>query len=412
MADNILDMAIRHLGSSGLSSLGNALGLPEGKSESAFASGAASVLAGMLNKAGSEGGLGELLNMATKSTNMDLSSPGDIFSDPARMTSLQDVGGNILGSLFGGSRDGIFNVVSSALGMDNTKSGSLLRIAAPVVMSLIGKLVKSKGLNMEGLAALLLGQKAHIKDHIPPGLMKELGVSNLDELAERTVVETTPRQTAHAAHTPPPTRKSGFGKWLWPLLIALAVLWALNMCAKKEKVDDGSGGVVMEQDEVVVEEAPAGSADDPMTTPDTTSEAPMDSSSGNFDTDFRAYLADATRDPSKEFPLNIEFPSDGSMPNAASLPDVQSLIKIMQENPGLNIVIEGHTDSDGDAGANQKLSESRAQAVMKMVSDAGVDQSRMKAVGLGPANPVADNSTEDGKQKNRRIAVKVDSFTQ
>ncbi|WP_051687205.1 OmpA family protein [Microbulbifer sp. HZ11] len=412
MADNILDMAIRHLGSSGLSALGNALGLPDGKSETAFSTGAASVLAGMLNKAGSESGLGSLLNMATKSTNMDLSAPGDIFTDPDRMSSLQDVGGNILGSLFGDKKDGIFNVISNALGMDSTKSGSLMRIAAPVVMSLVGKLVKSKGLNMEGLAALLLGQKAHIKGHIPPGLLNELGADSLDEMAERTVVETTPRQTAHAAHTSPPARKSGIGKWLWPLLIALGVLWALNMCAKKEKMDDGTGGVVMEQDEVVVEEAPAGSADDPMTTPDTQKDIPMDSDSGDFATDFRAYLADATREPGKEFPLHIEFPTDGSMPNADSLPDVQSLIKVMQENPGLNIVIEGYTDSDGDAGANQKLSEARAQAVMLMITGAGVDASRIKAVGMGPANPVADNNTEEGKQKNRRIVVKVESFTQ
>ena len=412
MADNLMEMAVRHLGSSGLSALGNALGLPDGKSESAFSTGAASVLAGMLNKAGSESGLGALLNMATKSTSMDLSSPGDIFTDPTKMSSLQDVGGNILGSLFGDKKDGIFNVVSGALGLDNTKGGSLLRIAAPVVMSLIGKLVKSKGLNMEGLAALLLGQKTHIKDQIPPGLLQEMGVSNLDEMAERTVVETTPRQAEHAAHTPSPSGRSGIGKWLWPLLIALAVLWALNMCAKKEKMEDGSGGVVMEQDEVVVEEAPAGSADDPMTTPDTAPQAPMDRSTGNFDTDFRAYLADDTREPGKEFPLNIEFPTDGSMPNAESMPDVQSLIKIMQENPGLSVTIEGYTDSDGDAGANQKLSEARAKGIRALLVNSGVDEERVKAVGMGPANPIADNKTEEGKQKNRRIVVKVDAFTQ
>ncbi|QKX16228.1 OmpA family protein [Microbulbifer sp. YPW1] len=418
MADNLLEMAVRHLGSSGLSALGNALGLGEDKSESAFTTGAASVLAGMLNKAGSESGLGALLNMATKSTSMDLSSPGDIFTSPDKMTSLQDVGGSMLDSVFSSNKDGVINVISSALGLDSTKSGSLLRIAAPVIMSLVGKLVKSKGLNMEGLAALLLGQKAHLKGQLPDGLLKQLGADNLDELAERTVVETTPRQAAHAAHTPPPARKSGFGKWLWPLLIALAVLWALNMCAKKEKMDDGSGGAVMEQDEVIVEETPTdptldgGTTTVPDTDMSTDSGTATDTESADFGQSFREYLDNANRDPNREFALNIEFPTDGSMPNAASLPDVQTLISIMQENPGLSIAIEGHTDSDGDAVANQKLSESRAQAVMKMLVDAGIDESRMKAVGFGPANPVADNGTEEGKQKNRRIAVKVTSFDQ
>ncbi|HEY8570554.1 OmpA family protein [Microbulbifer sp.] len=411
MADNLLEMAVRHLGSTGLSALGNALGLPDGKSESAFTASAASVLAGMLNKAGSESGLGTLLNMATKSTSMDLSSPVDIFTTPDKMTSLQDLGGNIVDSLFGNKRDGVVNVLTSALGLSGNKGGSLLRIAAPVIMSLVGKLVKSKGLNMEGLAALLLGQKAHVKDKIPAGLLKELGVANFDELAERTVVETTPRHTARAATPPPPVKKSGWGKWLWPLLIALGVLWALNMCAKKERVDDGTGAVVTEQEEVIVEETPATPPTETITTPEpeVTEETVIVE---DFGQQLRDYLASASRDPNREFPLQIEFPTDGSMPNVESLPDVQTLITIMQENPGLSIAIEGHTDSDGDAVANQKLSESRAQAVMKMLVDAGIEGSRVTAVGVGSANPIADNSTEEGKQKNRRIAVKVTSYEQ
>lgn len=407
MADNLLEMAVRHLGSSGLSSLGSALGLGGDKAESAFTTGAASVLAGMLNKSGSESGLGSLLNMATKSTSMDLSSPSDVFTSPDKMSSLQDVGGNMLDSVFGSNRSGVTNVISSALGLDSTKSGSLLRIAAPVIMSLVGKVVKSKGLNMEGLAALLLGQKTHIKDKIPPGLLKELGANNLDELAERTVVETTPRQTAHAAHTPPPVKKSGWGKWLWPLLIALGVLWALNMCSKKEQVDDGTG-VVMEQDEVVVEETPT----DPTLDGGTTTAPDTSMDSGDFGQSFRDYLENANRDPNREFALDIEFPADGSMPNAASMPDVQTLMKIMQENPGLSIAIEGYTDSDGDAVENQKLSEARAEGIRALLVNAGIDEMRVKAIGMGSASPIADNSTEEGKQMNRRIVVKVTSFDQ
>lgn len=401
MADNLLEMAVRHLGSSGMGALGSALGLPEGKSEAAFTTGAASVLAGMLNKAGSESGLGALLNMATKSTSMDLTSPGDIFSNPEKMKSLQDVGGNMMDGLFGSSSSGVVNVISNALGLNGTSGGSLLRIAAPVIMSLVGKLIHSKGLNLEGLAALLLGQKSHIKNQLPPGLLKELGANNFNTLGERSVVESAPRQTAHTTSTPPP-RKSGIGKWLWPLLIVLGVLWALNMCAKKEKLDDGTG-VVIEQDEIV-EETPVQPMDDGSTG--------TVLSSDDFGTDFRAYIANTARNPDREFPLNIEFPTDGSMPNAASLPDVQALINIMQENPGLNIALEGHTDTDGDASANKTLSESRANGVKTMLVNAGVDADRVLAMGMGSANPVGDNNTEAGKQQNRRIVVKMTALNQ
>ncbi|WP_226668286.1 OmpA family protein [Microbulbifer aggregans] len=418
MADNLLEMAVRHLGSSGLGALGKALGLPDGQAEPAFTTSAASVIAAMLNKAGSESGLGALMNLVNESKSLDLSSPADIFADAGKMTSLQQTGGSLLDGILGTKRDGAINVLASALGLNSTKSGSLLRIAAPVVMSLIGKLVKSKGLNMGGLAALLLGQKAHVRDKLPPGFLKELGVANLDELAERTVVETTPREKVHAAAPPPPARKGGIGKWLWPLLIALGVLWALNMCAKKERLDDGTGAVIEQKEEVIVDETPT----EPMeTAPDTGPVEPMgtspvppttDEAMVDFGTAFREYLANAQRDPNREFALHIEFPTDGSMPNAESLPDVQTLIKIMQEFPGLAIALEGHTDSSGDAAANQKLSESRAQAVMKMLTDAGIDTSRVTASGMGSSSPIADNTTEEGKQKNRRIAVKVTSFSE
>ncbi|WP_295798946.1 OmpA family protein [uncultured Microbulbifer sp.] len=402
MADNLLEMAVRHLGSSGLSALGKALGLPDGQSESAFSTGAASVLAGMLNKAGSESGLGALLNMVTESTSLDLSSPADIFTDPDKMTSLQQSGGSLLDGILGGNRDGVINTVAAALGLNGAKGGSLLRIAAPVIMSLVGKLVKSKGLNMEGLAALLLGQKAHIRDKLPAGLLKDLGAENLDELAERAVVETTPRDTPHTARAAP-QKRGGIGRWLWPLLIALGVLWALNLCSKKEKIDDGTGAVIEQQEEVVIEEAPTEPAD-------TAPQVITEDTTQDFGSAFRDYLANAQRDPNRAFALHIEFPTDGSMPNAASLPDVQTLITIMQENPGLKIALEGHTDSDGDAAANQQLSETRAQAVKQMLTDAGIADDRVTATGMGAAGPIGDNSTEEGKQKNRRIDVKVTAF--
>ena len=406
MADNLLEMAVRHLGSSGLSTLGKALGLSDGQTEPAFKTGAASVLAGMLNKAGTESGLGAMMNMAAESTAMDLSNPADIFTDPDKMVSLQQAGGNLLDGILGGRRDGVIDVLASSLGLDGTKSGSLLRIAAPMIMSLVGKLVKSKGLNLEGLAALLLGQKSHIRGHLPDGLLKELDAENLDELAERTVVETTPREPQRAAHTAP-VKRSGLGKWLWPLLIALGVLWALNMCAKKESIDDGAGGTVIGQDEVIVEETPA---EPQATAPAVTEGADEVEGSGDFDRDFREHLSGGSIDPNREFALKIEFPANGSTPDAKSQAEVQALIKIMQENPGLKIALEGYTDSDGDAGANQKLSEARVQAVKQMLTDAGIADDRVTARGLGPANPIADNSTEEGKQKNRRIVVKATVF--
>jgi len=67
--------------------------------------------------------------------------------------------------------------------------------------------------------------------------------------------------------------------------------------------------------------------------------------------------------------------------------------------------VEGHTDNQGNAAANQALSERRAQAVVAWLSAHGIAASRLSAKGLGQTNPVADNTTEDGRAKNRRVEL-------
>jgi OmpA-OmpF porin, OOP family len=94
---------------------------------------------------------------------------------------------------------------------------------------------------------------------------------------------------------------------------------------------------------------------------------------------------------------------------AAVLPDSETVLgevaKLLQENPDLKLRVEGHTDNQGAAAANQALSEKRAQAVVAWLVAHGVTASRLTAKGLGQAAPVADNSTPDGRAKNRRVEL-------
>ncbi|MBN2038287.1 MAG: OmpA family protein, partial [Chitinispirillaceae bacterium] len=71
------------------------------------------------------------------------------------------------------------------------------------------------------------------------------------------------------------------------------------------------------------------------------------------------------------------------------------------------VVIEGHTDNTGTEEYNQKLSEARAENVMNFLIEQGVDAERLTAVGYGLRNPIADNSTKEGRQKNRRVDLIV-----
>jgi len=72
-----------------------------------------------------------------------------------------------------------------------------------------------------------------------------------------------------------------------------------------------------------------------------------------------------------------------------------------------NIMIEGHTDNSGSADFNQRLSEQRAKAVMQYLIERGIEASRLQAVGYGLTKPVADNKTEEGRARNRRVELVI-----
>jgi len=71
-------------------------------------------------------------------------------------------------------------------------------------------------------------------------------------------------------------------------------------------------------------------------------------------------------------------------------------------------IIEGHTDSSGDAAFNQKLSEDRAEAVKAEAVANGANPDKIKTIGYGESKPIADNSTREGRAQNRRVEIKVE----
>jgi outer membrane protein OmpA-like peptidoglycan-associated protein len=94
---------------------------------------------------------------------------------------------------------------------------------------------------------------------------------------------------------------------------------------------------------------------------------------------------------------------------SAILPDSEDSLKqilaLLNQNAALKLRVEGHTDNQGAPAANQTLSEKRAQAVMGWLIANGIDSARLSAKGFGQTKPVADNSTEEGRAKNRRVEL-------
>jgi OOP family OmpA-OmpF porin len=101
----------------------------------------------------------------------------------------------------------------------------------------------------------------------------------------------------------------------------------------------------------------------------------------------------------------INFDSASARIKPDGKPVIDEILDLLQQSPSLKLSIEGHTDADGRADDNQKLSQERAKAVQAALTAQGVAPARLSAKGFGQSKPVADNKTEDGKARNRRVEL-------
>lgn len=103
--------------------------------------------------------------------------------------------------------------------------------------------------------------------------------------------------------------------------------------------------------------------------------------------------------------LYINFETGKALIKPESENIIDQVAQLLKENAALKISVEGHTDNVGTAPANQTLSENRAKAVMNAIIAKGIDKARLSSKGWGQTKPIADNKTDDGKAKNRRVEI-------
>ncbi|MCS6967084.1 MAG: OmpA family protein [Cytophagales bacterium] len=104
---------------------------------------------------------------------------------------------------------------------------------------------------------------------------------------------------------------------------------------------------------------------------------------------------------------NILFEQSSFILRRESYAELDKLVAFLKENPTVMIELRGHTDNVGDPMKNQILSERRVLAVKNYLLQKGIEESRIKTAAFGGTMPIADNSTEAGRQKNRRVEMKI-----
>jgi OOP family OmpA-OmpF porin len=103
--------------------------------------------------------------------------------------------------------------------------------------------------------------------------------------------------------------------------------------------------------------------------------------------------------------LYINFDFDKADIKPDSRPIIDEIVKLLKTNPSLSLTVEGHTDNVGAPDYNRRLSDGRARSVVAELTGQGIASRRLKAMGYGQDKPIADNSTDEGRSKNRRVEL-------
>ncbi|MBN2664011.1 MAG: OmpA family protein, partial [Bacteroidales bacterium] len=107
---------------------------------------------------------------------------------------------------------------------------------------------------------------------------------------------------------------------------------------------------------------------------------------------------------------NSNFDVASSNLNSGTKHELDKLVDLMKKYPAIKILVEGHTDNEGSVDYNLDLSNRRANSVKNYLTSKGVDSNRITTKGYGATKPISTNNTDDGKAKNRRIEITINTI--
>jgi len=392
----ILDSLMGILGPQVVGPVASQLGESTDTVQRGLQTGAAAMLAGLAAKVGQPGFMSQIFGLITNPANTSGALSG-FTSNPASLVSgltsspLGGLGSQFLSSIFGPNMSTVTDTIGRSTGLTSSKVGSLLSMAAPLVLGVLGQHVRQNNLSAGDLGNTLKAEASSFQRFLPAGLGSMLGGAS-------SAVAAAPAKVAAAGN-----------RWLWPIValvvLALGLLWFFNRTKE-----------------------PVGNAVQTASNAASNAGASVASALGDF---FKTKLPDGVELNIPQFGIEnklISFLNDSSKPvdtttwfnfdrllfdtgkstlQPSSQEQLNNIAAILKAYPNVHVKIGGYTDNTGDAAANVALSDARAKNVMDALVAAGIDPSRLESKGYGDQYPVGDNSTEEGRAQNRRIALLV-----
>ncbi|MBF9237236.1 OmpA family protein [Hymenobacter sp. BT683] len=454
MSTNLLDLVQQYFGGDTVRQASTALGENESNIGTALHGVVPMVLGSVFARSQQPGGSEELLSMSQQAHSSGiLGNMGNLFRGlgkggtpaPAADGGLMARGADFLRSVLGTGYTPAVEGVSRQAGVQTSTVSSLMSMAMPVVLGVLGRHTAENKLDGNGLRTYLNSQRGSIMgalSRLPAGLGTVLsglglgtvaaGLGNAAHDVGSTVSAAANRAGDSFRDSPRDERgaTSSPSRWPWLVLLLLGAIALIYFMRSCDKQPDATAPVTTE------------------TVPDTTTTtAPITATAptGRFDEASGNYIYDTGADTQLTLPngtvLNVgnnsvearmfNFLNDANQTvsddktagwmsldrvyfntakatlTAESQAQLKNIAAILKAFPNAAIKLGGYTDSRGQAAQNKTLSTQRANAARQAVINAGIAAARVTAEGYGAEHPIASNDTPEGRAQNRRVDVRV-----
>jgi len=394
MADSIMYSVLARVTPEMQQSLAVRLAEPPQSVYRGLATAAAATLDGLASKAEDPAFVTDTLNL--------VSGTGGTTADPVH---------RLLAMVFGSQQSQVVHAIAQEHGLNASSAMELLRTAVALLLTWLAEAQSTGTVDGKAFASMLRADAPKLRGYLPSGLL-----GSADGVARSTVRETEREAASDGAEPVVPPR------WLVPAAIAAAlVLAGLAIRALTIPKEPAAPVATVTAEATNTGETAASNAAIEAATAAWTALGDMmnvklpdgsELSVPSFGVEARLvkFLNDgpAAVDNAAWFDFDrLLFASGKATLQSASQEQLTNIAAILKAYPQVRIRIGGYTDNTGDPGTNLRLSEERANNVMDELVKLGIDPARMSARGYGERNPVAYNSTEDGRQKNRRISLRV-----
>ncbi len=369
-------------------------------------------LAGILRKATSENeGANSVFSMATDVAGYFPQSPN--LSDLHN----EERGSDIPSRIFGNNQSLVDSAVSKFAGITNSSASSLMTLAMPVIMGLLGKHAEQNNLSASGLSGFLSSQKDNILQAMPPGMSSLAGILGLGSLgAVPSSLSSNIKSDVVDSTETIVDKPRANAKWLFPLIIIIAVialLWYFSKSCNNTR-----------QNNTVVTDTSAYTSTTAATPATTTVESikvklpngkEIDANKGGIEdqlvtflnSDWKSLSDDSLKNKWFDFD-NLNFNTGNATLVPASEKQLDNIAEILKAFPDAKIKIGGYTDITGNAAANKKLSQDRADAAKSGLVKRGVGAQVTAAEGYGSQfAKFPATATDAEKATDRHVSVSV-----